>query len=193
VDGSRVVLIGAAGAMGSTVLEWLLAGRREVVVCDLRYDARQVAPPPGVRVLPAEPGRFTDECLRGPGCVIATTWGGELERSEHRLLERGTTMLLAHNLAIPTGLDGLDLMRQLDRPGVLVVPGQVLTLGGALTSRLEWYSRAAGITSFAKPVAHEVVRAVVDHWIGRLVRMADEGRSPYESMLDVCEQRTHVA
>ncbi len=190
----RVVLVGSAGAMGTTVLDYFLArGDRELTVCDLKYDAGEVAPPPGIRTLPAVRGRFTDECLREPGCIIATTWGGELERSDHRLLGPGTTLLLAHNLALPSGLDGLELVRELHRPGLLVIPGQVLTLGGALTSRLEWFSRDAGITTFDKPMAHGVVRAVVGHWVEQLVRATEDGANPYESMLDACEPRAFVA
>lgn len=193
VDSTAVTHVGSAGAMGTTVLEHLLErGDRDVTVCDLKYDDGAEPAPPDIRRIPSVRGSFPDEAMRTPGTLIATTWGRELERSNHELLGAGTVVLLAHNLAIPTGIEGLELMRRACRPGVVVIPGQVLTLGGALTSRLEWFSRQAGITTFDKPMAHEVVRRVVAHWIVGLVHARDAA-NPYEAMLSACAQRAIAA
>ena len=189
INSSDVTLIGSAGAMGTTVLADLLdRGDREVTICDLKYDDGSEEPPADLRRLGSVPGQFPDEALSRRNAMIATTWGGELERSNHELIGPGAVVLLAHNLAIPTGVDGLELIRQVSRPDVLVIPGQVLTLGGALTSRLEWFSRQAGIETFDKPQAHEVVRRVVGHWVRRFTARAEATGNPYEAMLDTCER-----
>lgn len=189
IKSSDVTLIGSAGAMGTVVLSDLLGrGDREITVCDLKYDDRSEEPPAGLRRLVSVPGAFPDEALSRRDAVVATTWGGELERSNHGLIGPGTVVLLAHNLAIPTGVDGVELMRQVSRPDVLVIPGQVLTLGGALTSRLEWFSRQAGLDTFDKPQAHQVVRRVVGHWVRQLTRRSRVDVNPYEAMLETCER-----
>jgi hypothetical protein len=188
IKSSNLTLIGSAGAMGTTVLSDLLdRGDREVTICDLKYDDGTEAAPAGLRRLLSVAGQFPDEALSRPHVVVATTWGGELERSNHDLIQPGTVVLLAHNLAIPTGVEGIELMRQVSRPDVLVIPGQVLTLGGALTSRLEWFSRQAGIETFDKPLAHQVVRRVVGYWVRSLAVRAEQESNPYEVMLDTCE------
>jgi hypothetical protein len=188
VDTSRVTLVGAAGAMGETVAENLLArGDREVTVCDLKYEDGTNVPPSGATHTVSAPGMFTDDVLTSSDVTIAATWGGELVNSRHDLIEPEKILLLAHNLAIPSGVDGLELTRGLSRPGVLVIPGQILTLGGALTSRLEWFSRSSGIATFDKPLAHEVVGRVVTHWVMRLAEQALEGNNPYEALLEVCD------
>lgn len=188
VDTSKVTLIGAAGAMGETVAQTLLERRdRELSVCDLKFEAGTEVPPTGARHIVSEPDRFTDEVLTSSDVTIAATWGGELINSRHDLIQPDKVILLAHNLAIPTGVDGLELTRGLSRPGVLVIPGQILTLGGALTSRLEWFSRASGVTVFDKPLAHDVVRRVITYWVRRIADEAREGNNPYEALLEVCD------
>jgi hypothetical protein len=183
----EVTLIGSAGAMGTIVLEDLVRrSDRDITVCDLKYDDGTEAPPPSLRTLPSIPGKFSDEALTSPGAVIATTWGGELERSNHTVLQPGSVLLLAHNLAIPSGIEGIELMRQVCHPDLVVVPGQVLTLGGALTSRLEWFSREARIAKFNKPLAHQVVRRVVAYWVRQLVQGTERYANPYEALLDTC-------
>jgi hypothetical protein len=189
-----VLLIGSAGAMGRVVLDHLLEGDPgRVAVCDLRYERGEATPPAGVTCLAAEPRRFSDDCLGRSGCLIATTWGGELERSDWRRLPPGNVVLLAHNLALPSGSQGVEIARELGCRSVLVIPGQVLTLGGALTSRLEWFSRRAGTAAFDKPLARRVVAAVVGHWTDRLVGACDLGSGPYEAMLDACDPQLAVA
>lgn len=44
-------------------------------------------------------------------------------------------------------------------------PGQLLTFGGAMTSRLEWFFRSSRKEDelFNKPLAHKAVRLAVDY------------------------------
>ncbi|QNP68115.1 hypothetical protein IAG44_00595 [Streptomyces roseirectus] len=187
IDAPRTTLIGSAGAMGEDVLTYLQDQGGELAVCDLKYDAGHEAAPDDVRLLPSVSGRFTDEALASGGTVIATTWGNELEHSNLTALAPGTVLLLAHNLAIPSGAGGKELMAEVARADVLALPGQLLTLGGALTSRLEWFSRQSGTTVFDKPLAHRVVSRVVGDWTRRMARPADGHGNAYEALLDVCE------
>lgn len=181
-----ITLIGSAGAMGSDVLAFFQREAfHDVAICDLAYEheASQPAPETG-RVLPAVARKFTEECLQRGGTIVATTLGRELENSSWWLIPSGTTFFLAHNLAIPNGEKGLTLMRQLVKQGVTVFPGQILTLGGALTSRLEWFWRQSKPnTSFDKQLAHLVVKDAVHFLITENQRIADqEDLSPYEAM-----------
>jgi hypothetical protein len=169
---ASVTLIGAAGAMGSGFLRYLRDGLfQDVAVCDLAYDRSEapVAVPTGVAHVSAELGRFTRACLERGGVIVATTLGRELENSPWDLLPRNTVFLLAHNLAVPSGEQGQRLMRDLQTLGVKAYPGQVLTLGGALTSRLEWFWRQGrpGVP-FDKLLAHDVVRAVITSLVQRI-------------------------
>ena len=94
---------------------------------------------------------------------MPATHGGELVASDMTAIPRGTVLALAHNLALPSGELGRQLAAELQRRCIDVIPGQVLTLGGALTSRIEWFSRAQGAARFDKPLAHAVVHATVSH------------------------------
>ena len=143
-----VTLIGSNGALGVDVLAYFLReGFTDLAVCDLAYDdgSGQAAPPAGVKHLSSKDGAFTDACLSRGGVIVATTVGEELQNSSWRAIPPGTLLFLAHNLAIPVGEAGLRLARDLAEQGVHVVPGQVLTLGGALTSRVEWFWRQARV------------------------------------------------
>jgi hypothetical protein len=183
----RVTCIGSAGAMGSGVLEHFLAcSTPDLGVCDLVYDAPSgIAPPPSAIHLRARGGRFTTRCLRRGGLIVATTNGNELEHSAWDRTPAGTALFLAHNLALPGGAQGIHLARTLHANGVLVIPGQVLTLGGALTARLEWYWRQMSSNrTFDKALAHAVVRRVVSHLATTVVDHARlRGVTPYEAML----------
>jgi hypothetical protein len=180
-----ITLIGSAGAMGSDVLNYLLGeGFDDIVVCDLVYNDGVV--PPGKLVkLPSSEKVFTDTCLMGGGVIVATTLGQELEHSNWQLIPPGTILLLAHNLAVPEGAKGASLMRQIADRGVLALPGQILTLGGALTSRLEWFWRQSNAAQpFDKPLAHMVVRAVVTFLVAEILDLSRSSRmTPYETML----------
>jgi hypothetical protein len=94
-------------------------------------------------------------------------------------------LLLAHNQAFPPGRRGRALAEYLQSRGVKTIPGQLLTLGGALTTRLEWYSRQAGVEHFPKQLAHETVAEVTKHLMERILSRADSG-SPafYTQMCD---------
>lgn len=160
-----ITLVGTAGAMGSEFLEY--ADTRpfeDIVVCDLQYDKGKCKMPQ-YETYPAQNGKFTDECLARGGIIVATTLGRELESSNWDKLSPGTVFLLAHNLAIPAGYPGIQLMRKIKEKNVIAIPGQILTLGGALTSRLEWFWRQSTGTPFNKPLAHKVVRRVISYLI----------------------------
>lgn len=164
-----VTVIGADGALGVDITRDLASrGFRDLMVADLAYgeDTLAVNGSAGaapIAVLPSEPGRFTDRCLRRGGVIVPATHGGELVASDMTAIPRGTVLALAHNLALPSGELGRQLAAELQRRCIDVIPGQVLTLGGALTSRIEWFSRAQGAARFDKPLAHAVVHATVSH------------------------------
>lgn len=181
-----VTLIGSAGALGSAVLDYFLQrGSEDLAVCDLVYDgATKLESAPQATLLPAIYGKFTDECLSRGGLIVATTIGYELENSAWELIPPGTLLLLAHNCAIPTGSKGISLTRGIAERGVLSIPGQVLTLGGALTARLEWFWRQSNPGEpFDKPLAHNVVKLVVRFCLDQINKdMASTGVTPYEAM-----------
>ena len=183
----RLTLIGANGAMGQDVTaRYLQRHDLDVALCDVAYGSNDVRPPDGERqVLPARFGRFTKECLRRGGVIVATTVGNELINSSWREMPCGTTILMAHNLALPPHYAGIEFARQLDDHGIVVIPGQILTLGGALTSRLEWFWRqAAPGTRFPKGSAHRLVSGVVQQLVREILAAAHKMQiSPYEAML----------
>jgi hypothetical protein len=184
---TRYTLVGAAGALGSGVLEYLQhEGFQDLAVSDLLYDSGIEPPPAGLSELSSAQGRFTNECLARGGILIFTTWGEELENSNLDAIPRGSSLVLAHNLSVPPGERGNQLMRDVAQRGILAIPGQILTLGGALTSRLEWFWRKnypnADFTE-KKPLAHEIagrVGAYLAREIDELARK--QNLTPYEAM-----------
>jgi hypothetical protein len=179
-----VTLIGANGACGSVVLDYILEGGfSDVAVCDIAYDRSPELLAPlrarGMKHLVGERGKFTDECLSRGGLIVATTVGHELMRSNVSVLKDGTVFLLAHNEVIPSTPEGMAFVDRIvgDRQ-VLLVPGQLLTFGGALTSRIEWFWRQdrAG-EFFDKALAHEMVKVASDYWIRRMPRESDSGNT----------------
>jgi hypothetical protein len=182
-----VTCIGSAGAMGTGVLAHFLArGVSDLGACDLAYDVPQgTSVPAGSRHLKSRPQQFTAESLERGGMIVATTIGDELEHSPWEAIPPGTLLLLAHNLALPPGEKGIALAEALARHGVLVIPGQALTLGGALTARLEWYWRQLpSRPAFDKGLAHRVVHRLVSHLVARILAIAEANRiTPYQSML----------
>lgn len=176
--GSRsVTLIGAEGACGKGVLEYLISnGYSDIAVCDLVYDKADKygnisTPLEDVKHLKSEDGMFTDECLKREGLIIATTVGGELGNSDLSLLKDGVVFLLAHNEAVPQGIEGIRLIDGIVRDkNITIIPGQFLTFGGALTSRVEWFWRNSNPgVYFNKALAHQSVSLAVDYWMGKLV------------------------
>jgi hypothetical protein len=123
--------------------------------------------------------------LERGGLIVATTIGDELVNSDLASIPPGTLLLLAHNQAFPPGRRGRALAEYLQSRGVKTIPGQLLTLGGALTTRLEWYSRQAGVEHFPKQLAHETVAEVTKHLMERISSRGDSG-SPafYTEMCD---------
>jgi hypothetical protein len=181
-----VTLIGAAGAMGSDILAYFCKeGFKNIAVCDLAYECGSVHVPADVLHLTSQTGMFTDASLERGGIIVATTIGQELENSHWQCIPIDAKLFLAHNLAIPTGQEGITLMRAIARQGVLALPGQMLTLGGALTSRLEWFWRQSRREQmFDKPMARLVVRELIKFLMGEIIVLAaDEGITPYEAML----------
>jgi hypothetical protein len=173
--------------MGSEFLEYVSGrGFRDIAISDIAYQ-RETAPahqPAGLRNMTAKLGTFTSDCLSRGGVIVATTWGKELENSDLSALVPQAHFLLAHNLSIPYGRPGIELARQMTAREVTTLPGQILTLGGALTTRLEWFWRQSRPNQlFDKSLAHDVVRAVVGHWTDMSLRHADsDGITPYEAM-----------
>jgi hypothetical protein len=184
---ARYTLVGSAGALGSGVLEHLMGeGFQNLAVSDLAYDDGTDQPPAGVPQLSSQEKRFTNECLERGGIQIYTTWGEELENSDISAIPSGTVLVLAHNLSVPPGERGRLLMQDVADRGILAIPGQVLTLGGALTSRLEWFWRQnypnTDFTS-KKPLAHEIARRVGAYLMTEIDEVAkSQSLTHYEAM-----------
>lgn len=183
-----ITLIGSAGALGSDMVDYFTnQGFSNLVVCDLAYDhsCTDIFAPSYLPVLPSRAKSFTAPCLQRGGFIIATTVGQELENSPWQLIPSGSILALAHNLAIPQGATGSNLVRALTNQGVLILPGQLLTLGGALTSRIEWFWRQSNPDrAFDKPLAHAIVRDVVSLLTIEVQKIAKTaGVTLYEAML----------
>lgn len=144
-------------------------------------------------VLPAVEGMYTDEALReSSGVILSTAFGREIENSNLHLIPSGTLFLAAHNIAINLGENGLKIVKELSERNVTFVPGQVLTLGGALTSRLEACFRAEhkifkanegkNTIMFPKRLGHEIVRYIVYHITSRIILRNDI--TPWEALLE---------
>ncbi|SHO52311.1 hypothetical protein [Anaerocolumna xylanovorans] len=165
-----VTLIGSNGACGIGVLAYLMEkGYKDIAVADLFYDDNPELTKElggkGVKILPGIKGKFTDECLCRGGLIVATTTGGELLNSNLSVIKDGTVLLLAHNEAIPVTQEALDTVEEiLNKKNICIIPGQLLTFGGALTSRLEWFFRANRKEKelFNKEQAHDSVRKVTN-------------------------------
>jgi hypothetical protein len=185
-----VTLIGSAGALGSDVLRYLLTREfTDVVVCDLAYDDGTAEPPEGAVKYSSRFGIFTEECLSRGGMIIATTYGEELSSSRWEVIPPGTKLILAHNLSVPLTQEGTRLMREIEAQEVYSMPGQVLTLGGALTSRLEWFwRRSNGHIPFDKPLAHMIVRDVEQYLLTNVEQLrASLNTTPCEAMLHLAQ------
>lgn len=184
-----MTLIGADGALGYDFLQYLKnTGAPDVAICDLSYDASEAKAPRGKEThLKSAPGKFTDECLSRGGILVATTVGHELENSDYSKIPAGTFFFLAHNSALPAGSEGVKLARKLAEQGIWAVPGPILTLGGALTSRVEWFWRQTRRGEFFdKELAHEIVRRVTAYYMAKLEAMvAATGTTPHEAMFQL--------
>lgn len=229
--GMPITIIGSAGEMGADTCRRLAHGSdfaeslgvaEDVRICDLSYqswtegeggiavktlDGKTQTVPHGWKVIPAQPGRFTDEALAGdgrPGIIIAMTWGKELENSNIDLIPDGSLLLLAHNFSFPAGARGKELAHRLWSRGIWSFPGQVLTAGGAANSRLEIAFRASRgytkahegleIEMYPKRLGHELVFAIMNFVAARMIdlsRLADQ--SPLEAMERYIEREERAA
>lgn len=184
-----LTLIGSDGAMGSEFHSYVSQrGHSDLALCDIAYEQNGYrAPGNGAIRVSARAGTFTPEALSRGGVIVATTWGTELENSDLSALRPGTRFLLAHNLSIPTGRPGIELASRVAERGVTALPGQMLTLGGALTTRLEWFWRQSlPDRQFDKPLAHDLVRTVVSHLVETTLRKAERDTvTPYQALLQL--------
>lgn len=181
-----VTVIGSAGALGVDVTGYFTADDFEdVAVCDLAYDNGEATPPVNAALLPSVINIFTNQCLERGGLIVATTFGGELANSEWEAIPPETLLVLAHNLSVPSGEAGISLMRRIASRGVRAIPGQLLTFGGALTSRLEWFWRQSRQGEpFDKELAHIAVRDVMKHLLTEVQGVEQSmGVTTYEAML----------
>lgn len=181
-----VTLIGSNGATGRLVLKYLLDRKfTEIDICDLSLtSAMQQHDNIAIRWIRAEHNRFPDECLGKNKVIIACTNGQELENSNLEQLRPGTRFFLAHNLAIPAGDIGLGMVRCLLKRNIMLIPGQLLTIGGTFVSRLEWYWRLhKSGEEFNKEMAEALVRKTVTYLINRFVTEAERaGISLFEAL-----------
>lgn len=170
----ETVHVGAAGAMGAFVLQHLLKrARGPIAVCDPLFEVADRVHPSGTYCIPSEKSRIATPCIRRAELLVITTSGGELENSEWREIKPGSVVLLAHNLAFPGGEGGYELFRELTGRGVIVIPGQLLTLGGALVSRVEFHWRMHRKGNIfgddIKQVAHRLIGFCVSNLMSRHV------------------------
>ena len=183
---TEVTLIGSDGALGSEIMTFFAEKRpSRLAVADLAYN-NGTRPPEELLHLGSKPGQFTNECLQRGGTLVMTTWGEELENSDLDAIPAGSNVILAHNLSVPPNENGCSMMRRLAGEGTLALPGQMLTFGGALTSRLEWFWRQnhpdADFTP-KKPLAHEIARRVAVALTGEILDLAErEDLVPFEAM-----------
>lgn len=174
-----VTLIGSNGACGIGVLEYLIEENyTDIAICDLSYEEENNRTTldyyieKGCKHLTSQKGIFTEECFNRGGLIIATTVGNEFIHSNTDVLKDETVFLLAHNEAIPVGKEGLEFIDQiLNKKNILIVPGQLLTFGGALTSRIEWFFRQnkKGMY-FDKQLAHNMVKVATRYWINEMCK-----------------------
>lgn len=194
----KVTVIGSNGALGIDVFAYLkMLVCEDLKVCDLEYDDKRPDDPldlvDGFDVIPSKWGVFTDPCLSRGDIIIATTVGRELENSNLDIIPEGTLFVLAHNLAIPKGEPGIELMKKIDSMKITAIPGPVLTLGGALTSRVEWYWRQTrpGVM-FDKSLAHMVVKQAVPFMLDGILKVSEKkGINIYEAMCDYASFEIH--
>jgi hypothetical protein len=191
-QGKAVTLIGSAGALGRDMTKYFLShGFEDVAVCDLAYDSHHADAPAQVRTLPAQYKVLTNKCLERGGIIVATTFGGELANSECQVIPPGSLLVLAHNLSIPQGETGISLMREIAAREIIAIPGQLLTFGGALTSRLEWFWRQSNADQpFDKELAHIIVREVMSFILTETEKLrASLSVTSYEALLHFAQER----
>ena len=186
-----ITLIGAAGALGSGVREYLAKqGFTNVVLCDLQYDAPscdheglESSFPAGWSIAPSVNGKFSDTCLERGGWLITTAFGDEMKNSQWDKLQPGTVWIGAQNKDLPEGAAGIQFARNLKAMDVVHIPGQILTIGGTTASWIEWKARQEQV-KFSKEAAHSVVKAVAGHVVGHIYEQSQtKETTPYEELL----------
>lgn len=189
---ASISLIGSCGAIGSDVLDSILAQTRfsTIAVCDYKYDEDPDTYPVlgTTRHVASEKGRFAADSLKAD-VIVACTYGGELEQSPYWKLRPQSLMMLAHNIALSYNDKSAKVINWCDEHNVDLIPGQILTLGGSLTSRLEWFWRVGhpGI-EFDKPLAHKVVSRVTSFLVERVSTYRQQNKLPwFDSMFAIID------
>lgn len=151
-------MIGADGACGVGVFDYLREKNYNIKgISDLSYTQKEVDRVP---VLSSEVGKYTNNCLSQADIIVAATVGDEFVNSDLTVIRDGAVILLAHNHCLPTDSTSVRLIKKLKVRNITVVPGQLLTFGGALTSRIEWFWRTTD-KYFDKQLAHDAVYSMV--------------------------------
>jgi hypothetical protein len=137
----------------------------------------------------AEPGKFTDEALGRngkPKVIIAMTHGKALEHSNLDVIPDNSILLLSENWSLPSGDEGVKILKALKSRGIIAIQGQAITPGGAGNSKVEIFFRATtseGITkamehekkpAYPKRLGHEIVYRQVKQGISDLLAIAHE-------------------
>ena len=182
----RVTIVGHKGSLGREVLRSLQDKVRDLGVCDLQGTDGSA---PGIRRLPATEVSLSETAVAQGGVIITCANGDELARTPSKtfdMLVSGDIILLAQNMAIAPCTLGRETVRRLHQAGVVLWPGQVATLGGALAARFEWYSRLQETPSLNKELLYDAIRKVVTQ-VAQLVKAhsLDKGIPLYEAMCEL--------
>lgn len=164
-----ITVIGCEGGCGKGCIDYFIEnGYKNIAACDLKLNNNTERyaelEKKNVKIIPAEKGKLTNECLSRGGFIIVVTTGGELINSDVTEIKRGTYLLLAHNEAISADEKGISFAEKVqNEQHCCIVPGQILTFGGAMTSRLEWFFRCTHKGEyFPKQLAHKLVASAAD-------------------------------
>jgi phosphoglycerate dehydrogenase-like enzyme len=195
---SPITVIGSAGALGSGIVEYLRAeGFNNVLLCDLQYaNNPPQSLPSGWRIAKAQNGKFTDECLQNTGkgaWLITAAYGDEMSASNWKKIKPGTIWIGAQNKDLPNGMEGIEFARTLKDRGILHLPGQLLTIGGTAASWVEHESRKFPGKAFPREAAHEVVQAVTNTILEKILAEKEAGSTPYEALLAYSDKQNWQA
>jgi hypothetical protein len=145
--------------------------------------------PPRSIVLPAINGRITDDCLRRGGLLLVCAFGGELENSHIGEIPRGTDVFMCENLAFSSDEVRKEIERALTARTITLIPGQILTLGGAAISRYEaFHRRNHENVRFEKAQGRAFVAAVTHHILQMLKEQMSKERGLYDSMYGIIRE-----
>ena len=195
-----ITILGSAGSLGTHLSAYVeKLGFNNVALCDpiyQRHEGDRLLLPSGWFVIDSEKGKFPAEALRRGGVIIATALNQELANSRLDIIPNDTQIYLAQNMGLPRGKSGAAIARELADRGLLLIPGPILTLAGAMTSRLEWSWRRSHIPNghleefeilpedrFPKPLAHGAARALGRLLSEEIIVNCPADLTPYEHML----------